>query len=234
MIEEELLLNFLFLAKSGMHGQQYTGKVFGNSRTRHGLNAYSMIVAVTGILKSKDASSAVVDIHGMDIRIFTSATTLTHLPACGKLVTIHTFLYVREDQISLYGFISEEERALFDLLLSVSGIGPKGALRILSVATVDQICMAIGSGEINFLRKISGIGEKTAQKLILELRDKIGTVGKGKIPELLREDEETTEALIALGYKRKEAREAVSAVRDAKGLEERVRRSLQYLGSKNK
>ncbi len=190
-----------------------------------------MIAYVTGTVVEKDDASVVLDVQGVGYRVFVTATTLAHLAGVGNKAALHTHLYVREDQLSLYGFVAREERALFTLLLGVSGVGPKGALRILSAASLDKIRAAIAAGETAFLTKVSGIGPKTAQKLILELREKMKI--KGTAPAVLREDEDAVDALIALGYSLREARDAVERVAaTAKGVEGKVTHALKMLGAK--
>jgi Holliday junction DNA helicase RuvA len=163
--------------------------------------------------------------------VFTTKETLTNLQA-GANVSFWTHLAVREDILDLYGFVMEDELHFFTLLLSVSGIGPRSALGILDIATVENLRHAISNGNVGYLTSVSGIGKKTAEKIVLELRDKIGRDGDGSHAALLG-DVDTLDALRALGYSVQEARGALRKVpADINNSNERLREALRLLGSR--
>ena len=143
-----------------------------------------------------------------------------------------THLAVRENILDLYGFSSEEELRLFELLLTVSGIGPKSGLAVLDIATVETLRTAIAGGNASYLTKVSGIGKKTAEKIVLELQDKVGAIVEGSAATL-HGDSEALEAMRALGYSQAEARDALRKVSsEIEGSSDRLREALRILGRK--
>ena len=140
---------------------------------------------------------------------------------------IHT--HIKEDAQDLYGFLEYDELEFFEMLIGVSGIGPKGALTILSVAPIEILKKAIGTGDTSYLTKISGIGRKTAEKMIIELRDKIG---KENESSSMQEDIDVLEALKSLGYTQNETREALKKVSSEKDLNTKIKEALKILGKK--
>lgn len=182
-----------------------------------------MINFVHGILCDLEEGSIVVEAGGVGYGIYVPATVLQQLPSIGEEVKIYTYFSVREDGQSLYGFLNKEDREMFRQLLSVNGIGPKGALGILSVLRPDDLRMAIITGDAKSISRAPGIGAKTAQRVILDLKDKIdaGAVLRhaGEEGPLLESGspfpagggpaEEAVEALASLGYSRLEAGRAV-------------------------
>lgn len=168
-----------------------------------------MIAQLTGTLARKDAAGVVlVTGDGVGYGVAVPVTTLTDLPALGEEVTLYTYTYVREDTLALYGFTGPAEQRLFSQLLGVSGIGPKVALAILSISNPDDIRAAISAGDAEFISSVPGIGQKTADRVIVDLRDKIEMVTGSGEP---RGNEEVVAALVGLGYSRKEAAGAVMA-----------------------
>ena len=137
-----------------------------------------MISGVRGEIVSKLPGAVLVDLHGMILKVLTSQTTIGDIGAAGELVELKTHLYVREDQITLFGFASQDELELFELLMTVSGIGPRVALSVLSTARPNEIHHAIETEDVTVLSRVPGIGKKTANRIIFDLR--------GKLPE--RED----------------------------------------------
>ena len=133
-----------------------------------------MFYSLQGILKIAKPSLAVVDCHGVGYKCFISDTTLSSLPPVGGEVFLFTYLAVREDAMDLYGFFREEELDFFKLLISVSGIGPKAAMAILSAFTPEQLAVSIAAGDAKAITKAQGVGAKTAQRLVLELKEKLG------------------------------------------------------------
>ncbi|HYF95078.1 MAG TPA: Holliday junction branch migration protein RuvA [Symbiobacteriaceae bacterium] len=187
-----------------------------------------MIAHVRGELAAATADSAVVDAGGVGYRCLVPTSTRSRLPAVGQEVLLFTSLQVREDSMTLYGFLTAEEYDLFELLLKVEGIGPKVALSVLSATTPDSLRRALALEDITALCRVPGIGKKTAQRMVLELKDKVGAIGVAPIPlpggvpaaptvggaPDARLD--ALEALAALGYTRSDAGQAVEkAAREA-------------------
>lgn len=192
-----------------------------------------MISHLRGTILEVTDRYAVVDVQGLGYKVYCATDTLAGLKA-GSEKSLHTYLAVREDALDLYGFPSAEERGFFELLISVSGIGPRSALGILSVASTDTLKKAIGTGDTSYLTKVSGIGRKTAEKVVLELRDKLRAhVDMKETPHALRAESDVIEALKSLGYSQNEARDALKEVPDeVVGTNARIREALKILGSK--
>lgn len=187
-----------------------------------------MISHITGTLLAKPAGAAVVDVGGTGYTIHLSNDTYAALPKEGKTVSFWTHLAVRENAMDLYGFDSRAELTFFEMLIGVPGIGPKSGLAILSLATVDTLKQSISSGDTTYLTKVSGIGKKSAEKIVLELKDKLETSPEG--PDL-QEETDAVEALRSLGYSLKESRDVLKEVpNDVTGTSERVREALKLLG----
>jgi len=192
-----------------------------------------MIYSISGKLMNKANNFAVVETGGIGLRIFTSAGTLKALPAIGSSIKLFCHLHVREDALDLFGFVSPDELDFFEMLISVSGVGPKSALSILDVAKLDELSAAIKEGRPDLLTRASGIGRKTAERVIVELRAKVQSVRSGLVVEKMEGDADIVEALTGLGYRREEARSALAKV-DQKihGMEERLKSALAILGKK--
>lgn len=194
-----------------------------------------MISYVEGTIELKGIKFLVVRTGGgIGYKIAVPEETLLKLPEKGGEVKLWTHLYVREDALELYGFIHFAELELFETLIAISGIGPRGALGILGVAPVDTLKKAIATGDTSYLTRVSGIGRKTAEKIVLELREKMA--GKGVLaveaPEL-RDEADALDALIQLGYSQREAREALQQVpKNIVGAEKRLKEVLKMLGKK--
>jgi Holliday junction DNA helicase RuvA len=181
-----------------------------------------------GTVESNTDKYAILDVNGVGYKVYISGNTFKNLPKKGREIKLYTHLYVRENIMDLYGFLNPEELEIFELLISISGIGPKGALSVLTVASIETLKKAIANEESSILTKVSGIGKKMAEKIILELKSKIGDefIGKG-----VGIDSEAIDALISLGYKLKDAREVLKKVpKDIEGVEDRVREALKMLG----
>lgn len=201
-----------------------------------------MLAYVKGTLEIKTKGYIVVETNGIGYKIFMPESTIEKLGTIGEQVKIFTFMRVREDDVSLYGFLTNEELRMFELLLSVSGIGAKGALTILSNITPSQFALAVIANDVGMLKKLPGIGPKTAQRTILELKDKlkkeqelaVTTEEENSFQEAILEDEKVSEAVSALqvlGYSKKEITEALTTI-DMKSLsvEEIIRKGLSVLG----
>lgn len=195
-----------------------------------------MIGSLRGKIEIKTAKYVIVDVNGVGYKVFCSDETLSHLGGVGEESHLFTHVYVREDELDLYGFSTQAEIDMFELFISISGIGPKGALSILSVAPVADLRSAIISGNDTLLTKVSGIGKKTAQKIIIELREKVGSIEtrEGVVGiEELSQKQDALDALVALGYSQREAREALSKVSpDIRDVETKLKEALQILGRK--
>lgn len=177
-----------------------------------------MIAHVRGTLVEKEPLAVVVDVNGIGYRVLVPETVSATLPAVGEQVHLLTTFTVREEEMSLYGFLTAEQRRLFEMLISVSGVGPKVALSLLSVMDAEQLAMAIAAEDIKRLTGAPGVGTKIAQRIAMELKDKAAEIAwerrvdrlaaKGKpLPSDRLED--AVEALMALGYSRTDARRAV-------------------------
>jgi Holliday junction DNA helicase RuvA len=186
-----------------------------------------MIAYLRGTLLERAADSVIVDVNGVGYRARVPASTLERLGDVGTPIALHIHTHVREDDLALFGFATADELDLFEMLLSVSGIGPKVALGILSSAAPNEIRSAIAQGNLEILSSIRGIGKKTAQRLVLELKGKVEL--EEEITELSPLDGEVAATLINLGYS---AAEAQRAARGAPGktLEDKLRAALQSLG----
>lgn len=184
-----------------------------------------MIGRIKGILIEKQANQILLDVNGLAYEIEVPMTTLFQLPDIGKETTLHTHLVVREDAQLLYGFFENHERTLFRLLIKLNGVGPKMALGILSGLNIRELAECVRRNDINALVRLPGVGKKTAERLIIELRDKLKdwyqeeseTMQDGTSKQLSgqtnsRSIREAEEALIALGYKPQDASKAINQV----------------------
>lgn len=184
-----------------------------------------MISYIRGTLAEKNEDSAVVEAHGVGYQIFVPVPVLSELPPLGESVKIYTYFSVREDGMSLFGFLSRQDLAMFKQLIGVNGIGPKSALGILSALRPDVLRMAVASGDAKTISRAPGVGPKTAQRIILDLKDKIrpedvlagGLEESLAVPEEIsgvgQAGKEAVEALTALGYSAVEAAGAVKKVK---------------------
>jgi Holliday junction DNA helicase RuvA len=193
-----------------------------------------VIASLRGKVTTTGKDSVVILVGGLGFRVSVPQTVLDGLAQSGQDVTLHTHLHVRENELALYGFGSEEDLALFRLLLGVSGIGPKVALSILSFLPADRLQSAIAQEDVAVLARVPGIGPKTAKKLVFDLKDKIAIEAMlGEPPPALTvADADLIAALTTLGYSLAEAQEAIRALpHEPLSLEERVRLALVYFAS---
>lgn len=192
-----------------------------------------MISSLQGKIESLNTDSVVVDVNGIGFLVHMPTGALSTIGIPGIAVKIYTHLHLREDSISLFGFTTTEELCLFETLLSVSGLGPRLALAMLSSLNPGQITSAITTGSREILVMVPGIGKKVADRIILELKDKIGTswIATPAI-ELARENTDVLAALISLGYSAAEATKAIASLPadESTNLEEKIKIALQYLG----
>jgi holliday junction DNA helicase RuvA len=174
-----------------------------------------MIAHLRGTLLAKHPNQVVVETGGIGYDVTITVPTFSDLPSLGSNVALHIHTHVREDVIALYGFLRPEEKQLFEKLITVSGIGPKLAITILSGMAADDMVKAIRENDVARLTRIPGIGKKTAERMILELRDKLPPAGADAvtaIPSLTAAEEDVLSALQNLGYQRASAEKAVMAV----------------------
>ena len=192
-----------------------------------------MISRIEGTAVYMEEKFAVLDVSGVGYKIFMNADALASF-GLGDTVAFWTHMAVRENSLDLYGFQTNEEMSFFELLLDVSGIGPKSALSILGVATIDTLKKAIATGDTSYLTKVSGIGKKTAEKIVIELRDKLKAhIGSGESSSELRAESDILEALKSLGYSQNEARDALKRVApETAGTNARIKEALKILGGK--
>ena len=197
-----------------------------------------MFAYIKGVLEAKADTYVVVETGGIGYKVFMPSTAINKLGEIGDNVKVYTYYYVREDAINLYGFCSDEELKMFELLISVSGIGAKSALGILAEVSPSNFALAIITNDVSKLVKIPGIGAKTAQRMILELKDKLKTVQAvnkdEKVSTAIENDESSSEAMAALqmlGYNRREIEKVFEKI-DTKGIsvEDIIRKALAVLG----
>ena len=192
-----------------------------------------MIACLEGKILDKGEKFFVLGAGGVGYKIFSHNEVLGAVPGIGAEAKIWTHLYVRDDALDLYGFLNKEELDFFETLISISGIGPKSALGILEVAPVMSLKQAIVSEDETFFTKVSGVGKKTAQRLILELKTKLAK----KVAPIKGTDSaetvEALEALVGLGYREKDARKILQEIpKDTRGVEAKVKAALKILGRK--
>ncbi|MFH2012488.1 MAG: Holliday junction branch migration protein RuvA [Pseudomonadota bacterium] len=191
-----------------------------------------MIAQIHGVLVYKSLEYLIVDVNGVGYKIYVPLSTFYKLPDIDNTVKLNTYTHVREDLFHLYGFITKEERDLFQLLIGVSGIGPRLSINILSGISVGDLCKALSEGNISKLSATPGVGKKTAERMVLELRDKIRTVFfSDEPPVAIEKDNEKMEtdvisALINLGYKKAVAEKALEITRETLKSDELVLEDL--------
>ena len=203
-----------------------------------------MISRLSGRLLECDVTGIVLDVGGVGFAVAVPMSTFDRLPRVGEVAVLHTVLVVREDSLTLYGFASLPERALFLLLLSVNGVGPRTALNVLSSLPVSTFCTAVTEGDIKALTRINGIGKRSAERLIVELRDRVAEVSPetaverpgGSLAGIPREAADAVAALETLGFKGDTARKAVqklceAAAPERPSAENLIRKALALLNS---
>lgn len=191
-----------------------------------------MISYLEGKIIDTGERHLVLQVGGVGYKVFVPSEALGELQKKqGQTASLFTYLAVRENALDLYGFEEKEELEFFELLITISGIGPKTALGILSVTTIKNIKQAIRSGETAHLTKVSGIGKKNAEKIVLELRDKITTLPGEEDTDNMRDESDSIEGLKALGYSEREAREALKKLpKEVTRPGERIKQALKILG----
>lgn len=190
-----------------------------------------MIAKIKGKIEQLKDNYVIIDVGGLGYKVFLTSY------ATGKIAgqenaELFTYTHVREDVLALYGFLTQEELEMFELLISISGIGPKAALGILTIASVDAIRMAVLNEDTSILTKVSGVGKKTAERVILELKSKVAKLpaGSGAGAEKVSSDSELLEALVGMGYSSFEAREAVKNLpKDLKDISAKLKWALRAM-----
>lgn len=200
-----------------------------------------MIAFVKGSLTDVESDRVIIDVGGIGYNVFVSSYTMSRLPLEGNEVKLYTYLNVKEDLMQLYGFLSKDELRIFKLLIGVNGIGPKGGLGILSYLTPDDLRFAVMANDVKAISAAPGIGKKTAEKLILELKDKLGSIEPEEVPTsesvtgntpFSKEIQtDAVQALVALGYGSTEALRAVANVMTEQedSVEEILKKALKFL-----
>lgn len=192
-----------------------------------------MIGYLRGKVQNFSSKKLVIDIGGVGYDVIPSGEITKKQIKPGNEVEIYVHTYVREDQISLFGFATSEELNLFKLLITVSGIGPKTALAVLSVGSTDQVKNAVAMADVNFFNKVSGIGKKSAQRIIVDLKSKIGSIEELDLSgEEEKANQEVIEVLRGMGLMQKEAREAVKTIDCGLPLEDRIRLALKQISGR--
>ena len=202
-----------------------------------------MFYYLKGTLVLTEPSAAVVDCGGVGYRLTVSANTLAKLTSLGEPVCLYTYFYVREDAVELFGFFSVEELSAFKLLISVSGVGPKAAMAVLSVLTPEKFALAVTMGDAKAISKAQGVGGKTAARVVLELKDNLAKEFSAEIADVqpdaaaaeetvLGNVDEAVTALMVLGYTRQEAQAALKGVPPLLPLEDMITAALRKMGAR--
>jgi len=195
-----------------------------------------MLHYLIGKLIQKRENYFILDMNGMGLKIFSSINTLKNLSAdiseqaIKESVKVFTYMHIKEDAWDIYGFSTQNELEFFTKLISVNGVGPKTALNILNVDTADRLMAAINEGRVDLLTKASGIGKKTAERVVIELRGKFAQIGSEALTGIMEADSDILDVLFNLGYTKEQARKAISKI-DVKitGIEDRIKSALKIL-----
>lgn len=200
-----------------------------------------MLYNIRGKLTVSDVNFIVVECGGVGFKCFTTLNTVKNIGRTGNEVNVFTYLAVREDAMDLYGFATLDELNAFRLLISVSGIGPKAAAAILSELAPDRLAVCIASGDAKAITKAQGVGKKTAERVVLELKDKMGSIAVGDTSDVVSSvasvgessnSAEAVEALVALGYSQSDAAVVVGGMDKSLSVDEMIRNGLKQLAKK--
>lgn len=195
---------------------------------------YTMIENIRGVLSGKEKNWVILEVGGLGFKIFMTQRGIDRLPAAGSEVKLFSRLIVREDSLDFYGFIDQAELRIFELLNSVGGVGPKSALAVLGVAEPAKLQAAIKENRPDLLVQASGIGRKTAERIILELRNKIDATASGVFVAQMESDVDLVDALCGLGYRRDQAASALQKIgKGAESIEDRLKAALAILSGKS-
>ena len=199
-----------------------------------------MIYNVHGILTFADPTFAVVECGGVGFKCFISMNTLRQLPGAGKEINLFTHMAVREDAIDLYGFYDADELEAFKLLITVSGVGPKAAMAILSVLPPDRLSIAVSGGDVRSIQQANGVGKKTAERVVLELKDKMAGIGGAAVSSVVEgiqqvasssAAQEAVEVLVSLGFDRSDAATVIGALDKSLSADDMIRKGLKQLSA---
>jgi Holliday junction DNA helicase RuvA len=189
-----------------------------------------MIYTLTGELALKKENFIVIDASGVGYKVFISSSLQGGLPATGSRLKVFIYTHIRENAFELYGFLEEKDLDFFELLVSVSGIGPKSAMGILSVGSIDRLSTAIANGETELLQKSSGVGRKTSERIILELKDKVKSFGGKETVKMMESDNDIYEAMASLGYTVKQIKDVIGEIDpNLKNVSDRLRDALKKI-----
>ncbi len=193
-------------------------------------HAIRMIASITGTIQQIEESSLIISVGGVGVRVFVPRTVLEDVGGAGRAIMLRTHLIVREQELSLYGFETQEDLQLFTMLLGVSGVGPKVGLAILSTLSPELLKSAIMREDTAVLQRVPGIGKKTAERIMFQLRDKLDLTEPTAVPLVSDVDADVIDVLTALGFSIVEAQSALQRLpREAKTVDERVQLALQHL-----
>lgn len=198
-----------------------------------------MIYNVRGTLTYTDINYAVVECVGVGFKCFVSMTTLKELPPLGKEANLYTYLSVREDAMDLFGFATQQELDAFKLLITVSGVGPKAAMAVLSVLPPDRLSIAVSSGDVKSIQSAQGVGKKTAERIVLELKDKMLGIAPSNAAAVQSiqavasnsDAQEAVEVLVSLGFNQSDAATVVGAMDKGLSVDDMIRKGLKQLSS---
>lgn len=199
-----------------------------------------MIYSLDGVLKYVDPTFVVVECGGVGFKCFATMSTITSLTPVGTKVSLLTYMSIREDAMDLYGFLTQNEMDAFKLLISISGVGPKAAISILSALTPDKLAIAVSSGDVKSIQAAQGIGKKTADRIVLELKDKMGGIASSNASSIvegiqnvatLDNAKEAVEVLVSLGYNQSEASAAVGSLDSSLSVDDMIRKGLKILSA---
>lgn len=198
-----------------------------------------MIYNVRGTLTYTDINYAVVECGGVGFKCFVSMTTLKELPPLGKEANLYTYLAVREDAMDLFGFATQQELDAFKLLITVSGVGPKAAMAVLSVLPPDRLSIAVSSGDVKSIQSAQGVGKKTAERIVLELKDKMLGIAPSNAAAVQSiqavasnsDAQEAVEVLVSLGFNQSDAATVVGAMDKDLSVDDMIRKGLKQLSS---
>ncbi len=192
-----------------------------------------MIYSLSGQLLSKKENFIVVNANGVGYKVFITHRTAKNLPSIGSGVSLFSYLHVKEDALDLYGFLDESDLHLFEKLIQVNGVGPKTALGVMAISSSDNLIAAINEGKIDLLTRASGIGKKTGERIILELRGKLASINSAGTVKLMESDLDLEEALVSLGYSKQQAQRGIVQLdSQVKGLEARLMAALKIIKNK--
>jgi Holliday junction DNA helicase RuvA len=195
-----------------------------------------LIARLTGVVDEKLESTVVLDVNGVGYLVHLSAASLAQLPPRGERATLRIHTHVREDALDLFGFVTEEEQEVFRALVDVKGVGPRAAQNILSGIEARELAQAVAHGDVARLTRVPGVGKKTAERLVVELKDKLATLARAAGPARAKAGggilDQLAQALVGLGYKQAQAEEAAHALREeveGRSLDELLREALKRM-----